>query len=139
MPVDLEIIRRLINHIENNLRAMQDPGVVKEKVNNDEVLRLSLERRLQTSIEACIDIAFHIVATKNLGSVEHNKDAILLLGQKNIIKPDLAGRLASATDMRNVLVHGYGRIDFDMFYKAITEDVVDLEDYLRQIGLYLGL
>jgi len=138
MPVNQELVRRLLLYLEKMISGMKRSGLTRKKLLDDEDLRLATERRLQTAIEACIDIAFHIIAGENLGIVEHNKDAILLLGQKGVISKSLANRVAAATDMRNVLVHGYGKIDFDLFYKAILEDVIDLEEFIKKITLHIS-
>lgn len=138
MPINKETIKSLLSFLENNIKEMSRPSLSKEGLKGNEDLRLAMERRLQTSIETCIDIAFHIVSANSLGIAEHNKDAIILLGEKKIIDGKLANKLVIATDMRNVLVHGYGHIDLDIFYKAITEDIIDLREFVKQINNYLS-
>lgn len=137
MPVDKEVIKRLLLYLEETIKEMRRPNLTKKSLSEEKDLRLAMERRLQTAIESCIDIAFHIIAGQSLGIVEHNKDALLLLGEKGVINKNLAGRLSIATDMRNVLVHGYGHIDLDRFYEALTEDIADLKDFASEINQYL--
>lgn len=137
MPLNKETIKRLLLYLEETLKEITQAELTKNKLLRDKDLRLSMERRLQTTIEACIDIAFHIIASKSLRVVEHNKDAILLLGEKGIIEKNLANRIAGATDMRNVLVHGYSHIDLDLFFKALTEDLEDLKEFAHQINSFL--
>lgn len=137
MPVQIEILRRLLLYLDEQIRLMQKRGLTKEELKQNLDLRQAMERRLQTAIEACIDLAFHIIAGEELGIVEHNKDALLLLGEKKIIPLDLARRLADATDMRNVLVHGYEKVDLDQLYQAITEDVKDLKEFAEEIDAFV--
>lgn len=137
MPVQIEILRRLLLYLDEQIRLMQKKGLTKEELKQNLDLRQAMERRLQTAIEASIDLAFHIIAGEELGVVEHNKDALLLLGEKKIIPLDLARRLADATDMRNVLVHGYEKVDLDQLYRAITEDVKDLKEFAEEIDAFV--
>ena len=137
MPINIEIIKRLLAFLEKNIAEMSRPNLSKNDLLKEEDLRLAMERRLQTSIEACIDIASHIISSESLGIVEHNKDALILLGEKGIISKELSKKLSIATDMRNVLVHGYGHIDFNLFYRAITEDIVDLKQFIQEIQAFL--
>jgi len=137
MPIEKELIRRLLLYLDHLTKGLKRPGLTKEILKKNEDVRLAMERRLQTAIECCIDISFHIISGENLGVVEHNKDALLLLGTKGIISKKVAGRLAEATSMRNVLVHGYDHVDLNEFYKAITEDLDDLKDFSEQISDFL--
>lgn len=137
MPVQIEILRRLLLYLDEQIMLMQKKGLIKEELKQNMDLRQAMERRLQTAIEACIDLAFHIIAGEGLGVVEHNKDALLLLGEKKIIPMGLANRLADATDMRNVLVHGYEKVDLDQLYQAITEDVKDLKEFAQEIDAFV--
>lgn len=137
MPIEKEIINRLLLYLDHLTKGLKRPGLSKEILKTNEDVRLAMERRLQTAIECCIDISFHIISGEAFGVVEHNKDALLLLGEKGVIDKELAGCLAHATDMRNVLVHGYDHIDLNEFYKAITEDLDDLRDFSKQITEFL--
>ena len=137
MPIEKEVLKRLLLYLDHLTKGLKRPGLTKEILKEDEDIRLAMERRLQTAIECCIDISFHIISGEALGVVEHHKDALFLLGTKGIINKELAGRLADATDMRNVLVHGYDHIDLNEFYKAITEDLKDLKDFSSQISDFL--
>lgn len=139
MPINIETIKRLLLFLEENIAQMKRPDMSKSKLENDDDLRLAMERRLQTSIESVIDISTHIISGESLGVTEHNKDAILLLGEKGIVNKELTKKLALATDMRNVLVHGYGHIDLNLFFKAISEDVNDLKQFTEEIENYLSL
>lgn len=138
MSVDKEIIRRLLLFLEEQIRLMERPTLTKEELEKNLDFRAATERRLQVAIEACIDISRHIIAGEGLGVVEHNKDAILLLGEKKIIPKGLALRVAAATDMRNVLVHGYEKLRIEDIYKAVTEDLKDLEEFAREIDKFIS-
>lgn len=138
MPVEKEIIRRLLLYLEEQIKLMRRRSLTQKELEENLDLRAAMERRLQVAIEVCIDISRHLIAGEGLGVVEHNKDTILKLGEKGIIPQGLASRVASATDMRNVLVHGYEKVRPEEVYRAITEDIGDLENFAQEIDLFIS-
>jgi hypothetical protein len=71
------------------------------------MLRAAVERWLQVAIEACIDIATHVLASEGWTPAGSARDAFLVLANHGKIPLELAQRLGSAAGMRNVLVHDY--------------------------------
>lgn len=139
MPAQTETLKKLLLYLEEKIKALQDKRITKEGLKKaDSDIRAATERRLQLAIECCIDIARHIIAGENLGVAEHNKDAILLLGEKGIIPKKVASLMAEATDMRNVLVHGYQKITFQEIYSAIKENLQDLKEFAKYIDLFIS-
>jgi uncharacterized protein YutE (UPF0331/DUF86 family) len=52
-------------------------------------------------------------------------------------KQRLAARLAAMARLRNLLVHGYGRVDDERLHKIIREDLGDLDDFLKAVSAYI--
>ena len=139
MPTQTETLKKLLLHLEEKIKALQDKSITEEGLKKeDSDIRAATERRLQVAIECCIDIARHIIAGENLGVVEHNKDAVLLLGKKEIIPKKLALLIAEATDMRNVLVHGYQKITYQEISSALKENLQDLKEFAKHIDLFIN-
>lgn len=138
MATQTETLRKLLLFLEEKIKLLQGKRITEEELKKQEGdIRAAAERRLQLAIESCIDIARHIVAAENFGIVEHNKDAVLLLGKKGIIPKDLAALVAEATDMRNILVHGYKKVAYQEISKAIKEDLQDLKKFAEYIARYI--
>ena len=94
--------------------------------------------QLQTCIEAMTDIVNHFVAALGLRKPRDRGDLFLILSEEDILDETLARRLAAAVGLRNVLVHGYLELVLDIVYQTIQEDLGDIEDFCRQIIVYLG-
>jgi uncharacterized protein YutE (UPF0331/DUF86 family) len=92
----------------------------------DPLLRAAVERWLQLSIEACIDIATHVVAAEGWTPAGSARDAFLVLANHGKVPLDLAQRLGSAAGMRNVLVHDYVAVDLARIAHAVRHDLADL-------------
>lgn len=80
----------------------------------------------QTAIEACIDVAQHVVASEALGTPATNADAFRAMATGGLLSSELAEQLADAVGFRNVLVHGYADVDDDLAVAHLGRvDVLD--------------
>jgi uncharacterized protein YutE (UPF0331/DUF86 family) len=83
-------------------------------------LRLATERRLQLALQACIDIAAHVLAERNVPAPEDYASLFFALAQAGVLESELAGRLAGAARQRNLLVHVYLEVDDDLVWRSLT-------------------
>ena len=71
----------------------------------------AVERLIELLVISSVDVLFHLFSLCNeLPSLSYST-AFLRAGELGIIDADLAARLARAAGMRNLLVHGYEKID----------------------------
>jgi uncharacterized protein YutE (UPF0331/DUF86 family) len=113
--------------------AAGDSGCLRE----DPVLRAAVERWLRVAIEACIDVAFHVVASNEWTPPETARSAFATLGGHGLIDSGLASRLGSVAGMRNVLVHEYAEVALDRIARAVREDLDDLREFGGEIARLL--
>lgn len=103
-----------------------------EYVNNPMVYA-SFERFLHLSLECIIDIGNHIISDLRLRKPESNRDIFEILYENNMIDFNLKERLIKMAGFRNILVHGYMKLDRGMVYDIINYNLTDLEDFLKVI------
>ena len=85
-------------------------------------------------IEACMNIANHF-CTRLLEKAPANyAETFLLLGEHSYINLELAERLAQMARFRNLLVHGYAKVDDRKLLQIIREDLTDVDNFLKEIG-----
>ncbi|GAW91292.1 type VII toxin-antitoxin system HepT family RNase toxin [Calderihabitans maritimus] len=84
-------------------------------------------------IEAAMNIANHFCARLLDKAPETYAETFLLLGEEGIIDPQLAQRLAQMAKFRNLLVHGYGKVDDRRMLRSMREDLSDVEAFIREI------
>lgn len=137
MALDRQTLDELLNYLEKTTDQLATKQITVDKLTHDEDLLPAVEHRLQTAVECVINIAEHIVSGLNLGHEETAKDTIYTLAKNKIIPQDLADRLADATDMRNVLVHLYFKINLEKVVKAATEDLDDLRQFAKAVNEFL--
>ncbi|WP_297465099.1 DUF86 domain-containing protein [Thermococcus sp.] len=93
----------------------------------------SAKYNLLVAIEACIDIAYHLISKNKLRLPQDYADFFRILKENGIIGERLAHRLALMARFRNRLVHIYWDVDDGMIYRIITEDVRNIEEFLNHI------
>lgn len=85
------------------------------------------------AIQTCVDIAAHIVSDERMGAAGSMNDFFYRLQEKRVITSDLTERLVKAIGFRNVCVHGYLDLDFNIAYHAAATGVADLKDFIASV------
>lgn len=113
--------------------AEQDPGPLL----GDRVRLGDLKYTFQTTIEACIDAAQHVVADRGLGVPASNAAAFRSLSQADLIDDDLAASMGGAVGFRNVLVHDYAEVDDELVIDNLARRD-DLRRFVTSMANLLG-
>lgn len=100
----------------------------------DELIRRATERLLHLAIEACLDIGHHLIADRGYRAPEDNRDVFSVLAEEGLIREDLLPRLLEMAGFRNLLVHGYARIDDAVVHAILGQRLEDLDAYARAIA-----
>ena len=103
----------------------------------DEDIQDLIDRRMQKTVETCINIATHLIAALKLSRQETAKDAFELLGREEIISPQLAKKMGGASGLRNVIVHNYRDMDYRLAYTDLSDKLEDLRQFAKQIHRFL--
>jgi hypothetical protein len=96
--------------------------------------RLRGAARPDSDLEACVDLAYHVIADRGWVPADTARGAFLRLAEQQLIGTELAGRLALAVGSRNILVHGYAEVDLELLSDAARHGLDDL----RQLGAAVG-
>lgn len=112
MQLDKNLIEGKIDIIERNLDFLKKY----KEMNDDDFINSykdvqAVKYSLFEAIEACIDIASHIISVKGFERAESYAEMFEILGKKEIINSKLAKNLSEMAKFRNILVHGYARVD----------------------------
>ncbi len=92
-----------------------------------------VERILELLIETSSDLIFHELS-KKVSTPDSYREAFIAAGKENIIPKALAGRLALACGMRNILVHEYEEIDYKLVHKSIKTALHDFADFIKALS-----
>jgi uncharacterized protein YutE (UPF0331/DUF86 family) len=108
----------------------------KEYVDNVR-LRRAVERSLQVSVEACLDIGRRIIAQERFRYPEDNADVFRVLYEEKIVSAQLLSALLEMARFRNLIVHNYARIDDARVYGILKRHLGDFDAFARAIVDYL--
>jgi uncharacterized protein YutE (UPF0331/DUF86 family) len=124
------IARRLLalNEALQHLNA-KSAEITAERLATDPLLQAAVERWLQVSVEACIDIAYHVISEQGWTPPDAARSAFATLTTHGVIPNDLAERLTRAAGMRNILVHDYVRVDRAILAAAVKSALADLRAF----------
>jgi len=111
---------------------------------NDEFLtdgrnQRSTAKAIETIVQCVIDIASHIIAQNHWGVSDSYKHAIVTLSQNEILSNSVSLRLQELVAMRNILVHQYLDIDYQIIWESIDDVIEDANNFVKAIKNFLLL
>lgn len=133
--VEQDVIERILVHLEEYIRDLDE---IKSKhtlvdFKNNKFIRRYTERTLQIAIEACLDLASHIISYAGFREPLDNKDCFQVLLENGIISADLADKLKRMAQFRNVVVHDYIRINPEIVYAIVQKNIPDIVAFAQNI------
>lgn len=85
---------------------------------------------LQVSIECCIDLGSHIIASERFRAPQDYADAFRVLNEQGAFPDDFTKRLQQMARFRNLLVHLYAEVDDIQVYESLQTDLGDFEKFV---------
>lgn len=139
--VEQAVIEKLLVQVEEYLRDLDEikSNYTVSDYKENKIIRRYTERTLQVAIEACLDLASHIISYKGLREPLDSKDCFQVLLENGIINADLAERLKRMAQFRNVVVHDYIRINPEIVYAIVQKNIPDIVAFANIIEeRYMG-
>lgn len=85
--------------------------------------------RLQTSIQALIDIGSYIIASLGLRTPDTNAEIVEILSEADYIPESKKPTYIKMSQFRNRIVHLYNHIDTETLYDILVNDLDDIKDF----------
>lgn len=105
-----------------------------EEYETDVKAKAACERFFEKIVEGIVDAAFLVIKEKGLTMPEEEKESFDVLANANLISLELASRLKQAKGMRNILAHDYGRVDDELVFESITNEIArDANAFLAKL------
>ena len=125
-----EKFRRLGEYLAVLRELRNDPA---QALVGDLVRMGSVKYYLQVSIESCIDVAQHVIASEGFRPPNDYADTFSVLAERGILEHDFAERLRRMAKFRNRLVHLYGTIDDGQVVDVLRKDLGDFDHFRERI------
>jgi uncharacterized protein YutE (UPF0331/DUF86 family) len=94
-----------------------------------DIITVNLERAVQTSV----DIASHIIADLEVPAPETMAEAFVILEKNNFISAELSGKMQKAVAFRNIAVHAYQKMNWNIVHKIAKDGINDFVKFARQV------
>ena len=128
--VDREIFSRRLEALADYLQRLAAfRNVAEAEFIQEPALHHLAERYLHLAVEAVLDLGNHWIADRGPPTPDANRDTFTVLENAGELGLDLAESLRGWAGFRNVLVHEYLPIDHAIAYRAIREELDDLESF----------
>ncbi len=131
----MEEIKAKIAVVQERVRRLSTlfTGLSFESYLKDLTTRDAVERNIEVAIQACIDIARIIIKLEGFREPEDNKGVFVVLAENAIISEDSLRFLIPMAGTRNVLVHGYDKIDDAIIFSVLKKHLSDFNTFLKEI------
>ncbi len=128
--VSIEKIYRKFIALDEYLAVLKEIGATPvDDFIADKIIIGSGRYYLQVSVESCLDVANHVIASERYRAPKDYADAFNVLEEAGIVSPELCTRLRQMVKFRNRLVHMYGEIDDKTVHGIIRNDLDDIQQF----------
>jgi uncharacterized protein YutE (UPF0331/DUF86 family) len=125
----MEEVEEKLNLIEENVRRLEDL-----EINDKDFLEYQgVKHTLQEAVEACIDVAGHIIAEEGFGRQENYAEYFEELNKRDIIDGNLSSKLQNMARFRNLVVHRYAEIESEELQEIIDKNLSDLTKFIKAV------
>ncbi len=136
--VDITVVRKILDSLNESLKHLKSKqNISLEEYKRDRDIQAIIERRLETSIQTCIDIGNHIISQENMGSPSDYGEIFLILAEKRIIDGKQAEKLIRMAGFRNILIYEYRDILIEKVYDIFQNRLPDFYEFAQVILDYL--
>lgn len=128
----LESLRRCVERIADKTPSSTD------RLAHDPDLQDIIALNLQRAVQLCVDLAAHVIADTDTKAPATMADTFTSLKEVNVIPPALANRMMKAVGFRNIAVHSYQTIDWNIVYQICTRHLDDFRQFAKAIAQQLA-
>jgi uncharacterized protein YutE (UPF0331/DUF86 family) len=135
--VDRLLIEHILGEIQTNVQALRNARDITWEVYRDDIrARRFVERTLHILIEACIDVAQHIITDRKLREPASYRDTFAVLAEDGVIRKEDLAVFENMASFRNLIVHYYERVDDNIVFSIFKERLSDFDLFVKRIIEY---
>lgn len=124
----LESLRRYLRRIEE--KRPPDAAVLKADADLQDIIAMNLTR----AVQVCVDIGAHLIATLDVPPPDTMGQTFDILARAGILSVDLAARMKKSVGFRNIAVHAYESIDWDLVYEIAKHHTRDFAEFAKAVA-----
>lgn len=127
----LDSLHRCLKRVEQ--KSPEDSQILAHDPDLQDILVLNLSR----AVQLCVDMGAHILADHNAPPPNTMGETFDLLARENMIPASLAENLKKSVGFRNIAVHNYDALDWQIVHAIATRHLSDFNAFAKAISQYL--
>ena len=127
----LESLRRCLRRIET--KCPTDAATLVADLDLQDIISLNLSRAVQISV----DIGAHLIAGMEVPPPDTMGQTFDLLAQEGVLNNELASRLKKAVGFRNITVHNYENINWNIVHSIVKYRLADFSEFAKVVAMRL--
>lgn len=132
---NLSVIENKISSVKKYLNTIERyKKYSKKEIENDVDIKGAVERYLYLAAQATIDLAEAVIAYKKFRKPSTMAESFYILQEGGVISPELTEKMVGMTGFRNAIAHDYEKINYDLVYKIIHQDIKDVESFVEIVS-----
>ncbi|HWB71135.1 MAG TPA: DUF86 domain-containing protein [Egibacteraceae bacterium] len=133
--VDPGRLRELLDRLSQELRHLSRlAGYPAEELLADADRLAAVKYRFVVAAEICIDVGQHIIASEGLRAPASFADVFTVLGEAAFLPAELTTALEDMARFRNLLVHGYARVDDRRVVEILHTRLDDFARFIAEVA-----
>lgn len=129
----IESLRRCIQRIED--KKPDSINLLIQDLDLQDILVINLTR----AVQLCVDIGSHIISTANKPSPQTMGEVFTTLYELTAISLDTREQLKKAIGFRNIAVHNYEAINWEIVYAICPNSLQNFRRFAQEISRYAAL
>lgn len=125
-------LERCLNRIEEKITATGEE--LKTNYDSQDIVSLNLQR----AVQVCVDIAAHLNAQFSVKAPESMVESFENLNRLGIISDKMRERMKKSVGFRNIAVHEYSTIDWDIVFSVSTRHLGDFRKFAKEIIFWMN-
>ncbi|MGF1661253.1 MAG: DUF86 domain-containing protein [Kineosporiaceae bacterium] len=136
--LDDETVEAKIALIRERLDLLEGLGAIDAaRLESDLATRLVVERALTHVVELAAAVNSHVAATTLGRSPRDYRQSFALAAESGLVDHELGRALAPSAGLRNVVVHEYLAIDFEILAAAVPRALEGYRAYVTAVARWL--
>jgi uncharacterized protein YutE (UPF0331/DUF86 family) len=127
----LESLRRCLRRIET--KCPMDAAMLVSDMDIQDIVTLNLSRAVQISV----DIGAHLIAGMEVPPPDTMGQTFDLLAQQGVLNNKLASSLKKAVGFRNIAVHNYESINWNIVHSIVKYHLTDFSEFAKVVAMKL--
>jgi len=137
--MDKQIILRKITSLKRCIARIEEKiPETSEELQADYDSQDIVSLNLQRAVQVCVDIAAHLNAQLAVRVPESMVEGFENLNKAGIISKKICERMKKSVGFRNIAVHEYSTINWDIVFSVSTTDLDDFRQFSKEIITWMN-